>query len=557
MRRSLGAFTIVASLIWSITSVEAQSVLHLEPGTPDRVRFGEGVAVTADVLAVGGVGFVRIHDRTTGAFLREVTQTSSPPGGFSYFGFSLAPLGADILVGDPVDDDGVGIGSVERIDPSTGALVRTYHSVRRTCSNCEENFGTAVAAVGGNVLIAAADDDTPAGLNTGAVYLVDAGTGTVLRTFTSPHPTSAPLSTGNFGVSVAAAGADVLVGAPYDLPAAGVRGAAYLFDAATGDLLREFQNPSASPIGTFGAAVAAFGTTIVVGAPSEPTLGAVYLFDAGTGTLLHTLVPPSSATCVYPFDCLGKAIATFGTEVLVGDPFGMPRGVAFLFDGTTGVLERTLRNPVPTTNDGFGFAVARADGTIVVGSPFDEGPARSDTGVAEVFYGGATGCGPCEAPGPLGGCASTPNPTCRPAAGAGKASLTITNATRDSRDRVAWKWKGRATTIGDFAPPLAGDDVALCVWDESGATPALLFRALAPSDAGCAGSSCWHGAPAVDTVSYKSATRSPDGIERIRLVASGPGPLAHMLLTGAGTALSARPFGLPVLPPPLPLRVQL
>ena len=208
----------------------------------------------------------------------------------------------------------------------------------------------------------------------------------------------------------------------------------------------------------------------------------------------------------------------------------------------------------------FGQSVAAADGSFAIGAPFAEGAGFDSfgrpSGAASVFYGGAAGCGPCESSGPLGTCASAPNPTCRPPGGPGKATLKLVNGTNDARDRTTWRWKGRARRITDFGHPLDGGDVTLCVWDESSVAPTLLFRAAAPSDTSCAGSSCWHPAPGANLVSYKDVDRTPEGVKMIRLIASGPG-LAHMVLTGIGLNLSGRPFGLPALPPPLPLRVQL
>jgi hypothetical protein len=106
----------------------------------------------------------------------------------------------------------------------------------------------------------------------------------LLHTFQEPAPTVAHL----FGVSVAAVGSDVLVGAShYSFATDG--GSAYLFDVA-GTLLATFQRPTALGGDSFGNAVAAMGTNVVVGAYRDDAgatnAGAVYLFEhCGNGSV--------------------------------------------------------------------------------------------------------------------------------------------------------------------------------------------------------------------------------------------------------------------------------
>src|SRR5207302_1783597 len=77
---------------------------------------------------------------------------------------------------------------------------------------------------------------------------------------------------------VAALGSDLLVGASY-------ANAAFLFDGATGALIRQFTNPGPNDL-TFGSAVATDGSNVLVAARLA---AAVYLFDGTTGDLLRTI----------------------------------------------------------------------------------------------------------------------------------------------------------------------------------------------------------------------------------------------------------------------------
>src|SRR5262249_45555913 len=136
---------------------------------------------------------------------------------------------------------------------------------------------------------------------------------------TLPNPTPAALD--HFGQSVAVSGNLVVVGAPFDNTGAPGTGAVYLFDAASGSLLDTFTNPTPEAFDEFGRSVAVSGNLVVVGAPFDNTgaqgAGAVYLFDANSRTLLHTFANPTPEA----FDEFGLSVAVSGNLVVVGAPF--------------------------------------------------------------------------------------------------------------------------------------------------------------------------------------------------------------------------------------------
>ena len=122
-----------------------------------------------------------------------------------------------------------------------------------------DGFGC-VAAVGDNILVGAPNDDTAAE-DAGAAYLFDGTTGGLLRTFANPTPEELD----RFG-RVAALGNNVLVSATRDDTAGNDAGAVYLFDSTTGDLLQTFVNPTPAAIDGFGVSIAALGNNVIVGA---------------------------------------------------------------------------------------------------------------------------------------------------------------------------------------------------------------------------------------------------------------------------------------------------
>ena len=92
-------------------------------------------------------------------------------------------------------------------------------------------------------------------------YYLDATNGNLLHTFLSPIPGVE----GEFGTSVSISGNNILIGSNDD---AGVfaAGAAYLFDATTGNLLQTFLNPTPEVFDLFGDDVSISGNNILIGA---------------------------------------------------------------------------------------------------------------------------------------------------------------------------------------------------------------------------------------------------------------------------------------------------
>ena len=209
-----------------------------------------------------------------------------------------------------------------------------------------DQFGYSVAVSGDLVVVGAYADDTGA-TDAGAAYVFDATTGNLLHTLNNPTPAASDY----FGRSVAVSGNLVVVGASGDDTGATDAGAAYVFDATTGNLLRTLNNPTPAASDSFGSSVAVSGSTVVVGASGDDTgatdAGAAYVFDASTGNLLRTLNNPTPAAS----DFFGSSVAVSGSTVVVGaasdDTGATNAGAAYVFDATTGNLLRTLNKSHP------------------------------------------------------------------------------------------------------------------------------------------------------------------------------------------------------------------
>lgn len=150
-------------------------------------------------------------------------------------------------------------------------------------------------------------------------------------------------------------------------------------------------------------------------------------------------------------------------------------------------------------------------------------------------------------------CSAAPFVGCRSPLTSRSTRLEITEKTKDSQDALAWKWaNGQGTSAGSFGDPLQTDGMTLCLYDESGATPVLVFGAGVPPNEGCkagGGQSCWKAIR--NGYRYAKKDRRPAGIADLT-AKSGKDGRAHLLVRGRGQHLT-----LPALPLGLPARAQL
>ncbi len=312
------------------------------------------------------------------------------PAAGDHYGFSVATVGNNLIVGAPdVDAPGaINTGKAFLISGTTGVTLRTFTN---PSPGPGDRFGLAVAAVGGNVLIGAPFDDT-AGTDAGAAYLFNSATGALLKTFANP----APGANDNFGWSLAALGSNMLIGAPKDDTGFGGGGVAYLYN--TVGIQQVYLNPSPAPGDQFGYAVAALGTTtVLVGTPMHDVpasgftpkadnAGEAYLFNGANGALLSTLPNPFPA----PGDRFGSSVASVGGDALIGAPVNdvasASAGAAYLFDGGTGLLIQAFVKPGPTVSDEFGYAVTAVGSDKVAISARLDDTGSLNVGAVYVFH---------------------------------------------------------------------------------------------------------------------------------------------------------------------------
>jgi cysteine-rich repeat protein len=334
--------------------------------------FGNAAAIGNGALYVGapegavGEGYV---SRIDGGASSPSANLRAPDAGGTRFGASVAVLGPTVIVGAPewpTPTDEGRIGTVYLYDDTQPRT--TIRNPANPEFAAGDQFGFAVGTVDGDVLASAPF----AGPNdTGLVYRLSSQTGSLVATYGKAVPTAGDF----FGAALSGDAGQVLVGAPFDAAGGSPTGAAYLFDAETSVLVHMIPNP-ADADELFGASVA-LGSWVVVGAPlaneAVGSVGAVWIFDRASGALVRRLQNPRGRRN----DNFGAAVALLGEQLVVGAPRAddtvADAGLVYLFDGATGQLLQTFRDPPQGAFDQFGFAVATGPRVLLVGAP---GPSR-------------------------------------------------------------------------------------------------------------------------------------------------------------------------------------
>ncbi|MFT7669859.1 MAG: hypothetical protein ACI8X5_002566 [Planctomycetota bacterium] len=178
------------------------------------------------------------------------------------------------------------------------------------------------------------------------------------------------------GSSVATDGNYYVVGAPERSIDASQDGAAFFFDALSGQVIRRIDASDGTNQDFFGMAAATSGGLALIGAPFDNTngnlSGSAYIFSVPAGQELHKLVPSDGAA----FDEFGRQLAIGGGLAVVGNPLHdsivpASSGAVYIFDSSTG-QELAKLSGGTFSSEGFGSGVAIGDGKIFVGVTGDD-----------------------------------------------------------------------------------------------------------------------------------------------------------------------------------------
>ena len=252
------------------------------------------------------------------------------------------------------------------------------------------------ASISDTVVVGAYQESVPpGGVAAGAAYVfVRSGT-----TWTEQQRLIAPdgETFDNFGYSVSIHGDTVVVGSYlHDAPLAPHAGAAYVFvrSGTTWTVQQELRADDAFGNDWFGASVAVYGDTIVVGAPRDDTTagldaGSLYVFARSGSTWTqqqHLLAADGAAN-----NELGYSVSLYADTVVagaqIGNVGGQQAGSAYVFvrSGTTWSQQQKLYASDGALGDSFGTSVSVNVDTVIVGAPDDDTSGGFNAGSAYVF----------------------------------------------------------------------------------------------------------------------------------------------------------------------------
>ena len=359
--------------------------------------FGQSVDVGGNIIVAGSPndddkGSVYLFNAVTGTQISKLVADDGQAE--DHFGFSVAIAGGIVAVGAPGHEDGgIDSGAAYLFDASTGAQL-----AKLTPDDPEEGdeFGNSIAIDNGIVAVGAWRADEY-GDGSGAAYLFDASTGNQLDKLLP--------DTGNnyqtFGVSIAMDDGIVGIGArTYFVLGEGYTFAkVYLFDVSTGNQLHRLQadieNYNGDLGGHFGDAVDIDNGLVAVGTPNRSIFfdfsGAAYVFDASTGEQLHFIFPADG----HDRDHFGASIAIDNGVLAIGanedDDSAWAAGSAYLFDAVSGTQIDKLLASDGAGFDDFGNSIAIDNDMVVVGAIGDDDNGEN-SGSVYVFGDGDGGC---------------------------------------------------------------------------------------------------------------------------------------------------------------------
>lgn len=285
------------------------------------------------------------------------------------FGRAVAISGTHAIVGAwHNDDNGPHSGCAYLFDISEPAKPIQTVKLLPLDGSAEDSFGNSVAISGTTAIVGAHWDDDN-GFSSGSAYLFDTVTGQQISKLLPIDGSEAD----EFGESVAISGSTAIVGAWRHDDNGESSGAAYLFDATTGQQLFKLLPDDGTTNDNFGITVAINDSLAIIGASRDGNyIGSAYLFDLTTGKQITKLL----ANDGQEFDHFGESVAISGNTAIVGawsdNDNGIDSGSAYLFDTTTGLQITKLLPSDGAQSDNFGFSVSISDTIALVGAYHDD-----------------------------------------------------------------------------------------------------------------------------------------------------------------------------------------
>lgn len=340
-------------------------------------QFGSSVAIDQGVIVVGahrdddnGIdsGSAYLYNAANGAMIAKLLPADGAAG--DLFGSSVAVRSGIAIVGAPMDvHGGIASGSAYLFDVNTGTQIAKLIAEDAEAGDL---FGSSVAIADGVVAVGARGEQNGLENSTGSAYLFDASTGAQLDKLIPDGPGS------GFGLSIAMDDGVVAVGKRmvFDLENGFTPDAVYLFDVSSGNQLHKLIPDNWVWTDFFGVAVDIDDGLVAVGAWAKSIFfdhsGAAYVFDASSGEQLHYIFPSDG----HDRDHFGYSVSIDEGILAIGaeqdGDSGWVAGSAYLFDAQSGDQIDKLLASDGAEFDYLGTTVAINGGVVAVGAIGDE-----------------------------------------------------------------------------------------------------------------------------------------------------------------------------------------
>ncbi|MEI7658591.1 MAG: immunoglobulin domain-containing protein [Phycisphaerae bacterium] len=363
---------------------------------------GDTVVVGADLRDVGSnvdQGYAIVFRRTSTGYVREATLVDPAGVAGDNFGNATAIVGNTAVVGAwlATVDGRASQGAVYVYVRSGGSWVQQARLLASDGA-AGDSFGVSIAFDGDTIAVGSYQDDIGAAADQGSVYVFTRSGSTWTQQAKLLASDGAAGDT--FGNAVHLRGDSLIVGAPTDTtPAGALAGSAYVFTRSGATWTQQARLAASDGRGAdfFGSGVAIEGDTAIVGAffadiGSSVNQGAAYVYRrSGTSwTQESKLVAPDGAAG----DAFGISVALRNGTVAIGSFFddvatAADGGSVYLFSRGAGSWTHQARLEMPGggagVNDQFGFPIALTDDAVLVGAVLDDVGGKVDAGSAWIF----------------------------------------------------------------------------------------------------------------------------------------------------------------------------
>jgi len=352
----------------------------------ERSLLGYSVAISGNTAVVGAASRVLYTFNRNGASWSQGGLITNDDGWF--FQQTVAIHGDTIIATAGLGVDTAVYVFTRSNDTWTQQAVFSANSVG---ADANRTYGRSLAISGDIAVVGAFQDSPSPGFRPGAAY-VFTRTGTNWTNQAKLFPADGA-NGDEFGTSVAVSGNTALVSAPKNssFTNSDKSGATYVFvrDGNMWTQQTKLRPNVVSPSNFFGDSVTLDGNTAVIGADTNNG-GSAYVFArVGEIWIQQAKLRPSSGLFGEQF---GRSVAIAGDTVVVGawnglNLFGEQFGVAYVFvrNSSSWAQQARLSRASGEFFGQFGFAVAVAEDTIMVGQPFVDTPAGEDAGSATFF----------------------------------------------------------------------------------------------------------------------------------------------------------------------------